>query len=279
MRAFVSTILFAVTCAASAAPAFAEEPEAMPAFALMDNTGDRSKINLDLADIIPMDSHADNVLVRSSILGQYVASNGFGGYAGITASGLLPEGDMGTGNLELGGVYHRALSSNVDFGVRAGLVLPTERVGKDRLPQLIQLVSTLIARPSDLATAVPDATWLRFGISPTYHRGPAFLRVDLGLDVPVRDHSIHGFDPIGHLNLGAGIRNDGFTATAELQTVFVRWGTNIDDPMQITSYHTAGLSARYQGKRVSPFVSVSTPLDDEVQGQIITVTAGLTIPF
>jgi hypothetical protein len=37
------------------------------------------------------------------------------------------------------------------------------------------------------------------------------------------------------------------------------------------------VSARYQGGRPSPFVSVSTPLDDELRGELFTVTGGLTI--
>ena len=127
---------------------------------------------------------------------------------------------------------------------------------------------TLIARPADLATAGPNTTWMRLGVSPTYHRGPVFLRTDLGVDVAVAD--AHGANVLEHVNFGAGIEHKGFAATAELQTLFTTKGE---------SFQVAGLSARYQGKWVSPYAAVSTPLDDGVRGNVVTVTTGLTLPF
>ena len=66
----------------------------------------------------------------------------------------------------------------------------------------------------------------------------------------------------------------GFTATAEMQTVFL-----LNNDRSDNSFHIAGLSVRYQGTRVSPFVSVSTPLEDGFRGEVVTVTTGLTFPF
>jgi len=266
----VSTLLFAFINIASVAPAFADDSPARPGFALMDNTGDGSKVNLDVAAIVPTDSHADGGLFRSSFLGQYVAPNGFGGYAGISASTLLPERDFGSnsgiGNLELGGLFRHALSAGFDLGIRVGFVVPTAS-GDDR--GFLQLASTAIARPADLATAFPTATtWLRLGVSPTYHRGPVFLRTDLGVDVPVS--GAQQANPIEHINLGAGIEHEGFAVTAELQAIFTTNGE---------FFKVAGLSARYLGNPVSPYVAVSTPLEDGLRGNVVTVATGLTFAF
>jgi hypothetical protein len=98
-----------------------------------------------------------------------------------------------------------------------------------------------------------------------------FLRTDLGVDVPI--HDSHGIDPFTHINFGAGIEKDGVTATAELQNVF-------ETGNGFAALQSAGLSVRYQGKWVSPYVSASTPLNgDGLFGKIVTVSAGVTLPF
>jgi len=266
----VVTFLLCSVSIALVTPAFADDAPARPAFALMDNTGDGSKINLDVAAIGPTDGHADSGLFRSSILVQYVALNGFGGYAGISTSMLLPErdsgGDLDIGNLELGGLFRHALSPGFDLGLRVGFVVPTAS-GNDG--GFLQLASTAIARPADLVTASPaTTTWLRLGVSPTYHRGPVFLRTDLGVDVPVS--GAQQANPIEHINLGAGIEHEGFAVTAELQAIFTTNGE---------FFKVAGLSARYLGNPVSPYVAVSTPLEDGLRGNVVTVATGLTFAF
>jgi hypothetical protein len=265
MRSLVSTFVFASTSFAATASALADDQAPKLPFALMDNTGDGSKIDLDIAAIVPTDGPGDGVLLRSRFLGQAVAQNGLGAYAGISASTLVFDNGFADsselGNLELGGLYQRALSSDLDLGMRIGLVLPT---ANDSFAPA-HVVSTLIARPADLVTAASGITWLRLGISPTYHRGPLFARVDLGIDVPIIDGE--GADPVEHLNLGVGVKGNAISLAAELQTVFLS-----------PSFHTAALTARYHGK-VSPHVSVSMPLDDVLRAEVVTVTAGLTVPF
>jgi len=260
--------MFVSTSIAFAAPAFADDAPAKPAFALMDNTGDGSKINLDVTANIPTNGTDNGVPFRSSLLGQYVAASGFGGYAGISASALAfdhgSENHVGIGDFELGGLYQHALSSDFAIGVRAGLTFPTASQNL-----ALHAGNTLIARPADLATAASNAAWLRLGVSPTYHRGPVFLRTDLGVDVAFIDDA-RDTPTLGHINFGAGIEHKGFAATAELQTIFTTKGE---------SFQVAGLSARYQGKWLSPYVAVSSPLDDGIRGNVVTTTAGLTIPL
>ena len=267
MHTLVFVLCFTSTSIALAAPAFADDLPTKPGFAVMDNTGDGSKVNFDAAAIVPTSSASSGVLLRSSILGQYVAPNGFGGYAGISASTLVFTSDSrsnsGLGSLELGSLYHHAVSAEFDLGLRAGLILPTASHDP-----LLQLASTLIARPADVTTVSPDTTWLRLGVSPTYHSGPIFLRADFGVDIAIIDG--RGSDAFKHINLGAGVGRNGVSATAELQTVFA---ANDD------SFSVASLSVRYQGPTASPFVSISTPLEKEFRGEIVTLTTGLTFPF
>lgn len=269
----VFSLLFASTSIALVAPAFADDPPAKPAFALMDNTGDGSKINLDVAAIIPTE-HPDGALFRFGFLGQYVGPSGFGGYAGISASNLFPADPAvgpGVGDAELGGLFQHALGREFDLGIRVGLAFPLANQADGRLADL---ASTLVTRPADLATTL-DASWLRLGISPTYHHGSAFLRADLGVDVPL--FNAQGIPPIGHLNLGAGMGGNGVIATAEMQTVFT--SDQGSDRKDFHSYSTAGLSVRYQGQQLSPYVMFSTPLEDGLRGNVVTATAGLTFPF
>jgi hypothetical protein len=197
----------------TSAPAFADGPETKPGFAGMDNTGDGSKLNLDGAVIVPTHGRGD-LLFRSSLLGQYVAPDGVGGYMGISAFDHQGNGDResgsGIGNLELGGLYHRALSSDVDLGVRVGFILPT---ASD---------NSAIVWPADVATAIAGPTWLRLGLSPTFHDGPVFARIDFGVDVPLSDRD--QLDPLEHFNVGIGIGSHGVSATAELQTIFAIGG-------------------------------------------------------
>jgi len=74
-----------------------------------------------------------------------------------------------------------------------------------------------------------------------------------------------------HINLGAGIGANGFSATAELQTVFALTSAR-------GTQENATVSLRYQDQ-VSPYVSVSTPLQDELHSGMFAVSAGVTIPF
>jgi hypothetical protein len=272
MRTLVSSLLFISTSAALAVPAVANPPATEAAteadFALVDHTDDDSKLNIEVATIFPTDPDAEGVLIRPNIHGQFIAPNGFGAYGAFAMSKLSSGGDWATGSLELGGLFHRALTPNVDLGIRAGVILPTAKGGGSAL---MHLLSTLVVRPSDLATVSPDTTWLRLCIAPTYRNGPLFLRADVGVDLAVANGE--EVDPMGHVNVGAGVGNSKFSATAEMQTVFA----TLLDKGDFGAFHTAGLSGRYHGKMVSPFVLVSTPIDDLFRGDVFTVTGGLSL--
>jgi hypothetical protein len=156
------------------------------------------------------------------------------------------------GNFEFGLLFHHALADTLDVGVRIGLVPPSEigaEGGHDTQRQ-----STLLVRPADFVTASPDATWLRLGVSPTYHSGGWFVRIDVGADLAAIDHE-HIDTALGHLNLGLGIG-------------------------AMPTYRSLGISARLRGESVSPYVVLAVPIynDDDLSrlGRVFTATIGLT---
>jgi hypothetical protein len=259
MTSFVAALLFTTVTVALTTPAQADEA-AVPIFALMDHTGDRSHARFEVAAGVLRGAAADT-LFRTSIFGQYVHPSGLGGYAGL-ALGVIAFDDLqgdhvGLGNLDLGSVYRRTLSSTLDVGLRAGLILPTSN------RPAIGLFCTWLARPADLATVAPDATWGRFGVSPTVHAGPAALRVDVGVDIPIIDR--RSLEPLWHANFGAGLAYRRFSAAAELQTVTIGR----------VRQHNAALSVRYPAK-LSPYLAVSMPVDQSLRGEAFGIITGLT---
>jgi len=280
MRTLACSLLLTTASTALAAPAFAETPAApAPAFAIMDNTGAPSQLDTDLAFMVPTDDEedGDGILLRMNLLGQYVAPGGFGGYAGIDVmQGLFDDSDdsyQAIGNLQLGGLFQRSLNPQVDIGARVGLILPT--ASDKGFDSLVHLIGTQVTRPADLATSAPDATWIRLGVSPTFHSGDVFLRTDAGIDVPVLDAENFKLDAIGHVNIGAGVRHDRLVATAELQSAFA---IGSEDDVE-SLVHTGALSVRYHGATLAPFVALSSPLDDDLAGEIFAITVGLTAPL
>ena len=242
-------------------PAFADEPDTQPLFALMDNTGDGTKFDAEVA-VVEVRS-LDGSLIVPRIAGQYVSAGGLGGYA-TTIAGLYTgqaDSDGGTGNLELGGLYRFVLGPHFDLGIRAGLMLPTG--GNE-----VAVLSLAVARPADLVLGARDTTALRLGISPTLHHGPFALRMDFGVD-EVLD-SPGNTDAILHLNFGIGVGGRQWSATAEYARVFTR-----DD--RLPALQNIGVSLRYRGNTVSPYFAISTPLEDELRDDAITVALGLTL--
>jgi hypothetical protein len=266
--------------AATGATAFADAPAERAPFATMDDTGDASKADVDLGIVRFDDGESDLTIGRLDLHGQYVAPSGFGGYAGITAATILFEDDdgdgddSGVGNLELGGLYQRALSPQFDLGFRVGMALPT---ATDDFGGLVNMIATSVARPSDVVAALPNTTWLRLGVSPTFHHNGLFLRADVGFDIAL-DGAEDFADTFAHVNLGVGYAQGPFGIAAELQNAVAFYdGDEGDDDSEWV--HTAALTARYRGRVVSPFVSISTPLDDGIRGDAFGISAGLTAAF
>jgi hypothetical protein len=280
----ILTSLLASTAALVASPAFADEPAAS-SFATVGSASDGSRVTADLGITVGEDIS----VVRSTITGQYLGAAGLGGYVGINGAiasidGLEEDSETleSLGNLELGGLYRRALSPELDLGLRLGVVLPTS---SDDFDAIANLMATAVARPTDFVTAHPEVTWLRAAVVPTFQRGALFARVDVGADIAILDTESAEYDVIGHANLGVGVRSGRVSITGELQNVaaFGEDGEEFgeDEVMDLSErfIHTAALSLRYHAPTVEPFISVSSPLDEETRGEFVTVAAGISAPF
>jgi hypothetical protein len=252
-----------------ATPAMADDQPVAPALGLMDTTADGTELVLELATLIPTEN-VDGVVEHPRMQLQHIAASGFGGYAGFSAGEVFGGGDSGgsISNLDLGGLYQHRINPDLAIGVRAGLLLDT---ASDT--DLANLIATPLTRPGDLATAVPG-TWLRLGGSLRFRTGAAFMGFDAGVDVPVRSGQL---PVIAHANLGAGITGDRWSGAVELGTLHVSSGSAdsfIADSFFAESFTVIGLAAHYHGESASPYVMISTPLDDGLAGKIVTLTVG-----
>lgn len=246
-----------------ATPAIADDLPITPVFGMMDNTGDGTELVLDVATILPT-RDVDFALLHPRIFMQHVAASGLGAYAGMGASLVVGDGgtnEAGLGNLDIGGLYQRVLSDQFAIGVRAGAILDTG-TGDTR----VNTTATALARPGDLATAAPG-NWIRLAVSPTYHQGIGFARLDAGVDIAV-DSDLH-IDRIEHANIGAGFGADRWSFTAELG------GVRVSNESDSETLVVAGLAARYHNDQVSPCVMVSGPLNNGLAGDVITLTVGI----
>jgi hypothetical protein len=269
-----SAVLAALATFTFTTIARAEAPEdARPAFTMMDNTGDGSELDLALPLAVGLGA-TPHQTYRPRLLVQDLAADGFGGYAALQGTAVSADGGdhdhaFSIGNLELGGLYHLAATPWLDLAARVGIALPTMTHG-DPARVWVPFATTII-RPADEATGIPG-TRLRFAISPTVHRGIAFARVDLGVDVPVAGQDAQLDYTLGHVNVGVGVALGAFTTTAELQVVKFL-GTPSEVGYQASS--VAGVAARYTRGRWSPYLLVSSPLET-FRGDYLTITAGMT---
>lgn len=267
MRVFVlvsSGCLAIAPAILGATPAVADDQPIAPALGLMDNTLDGTELVLELATLIP-NENANLVLVHPRMQLQHVAANGFGGYAGFSASAVLGGGDSGgsIGNLDLGGLYQHRIDPDIAIGVRAGLVLDTASDDKVVNYVATALVATALTRPGDLTTAVPG-NWLRLGGSLRFRAGTGFMGVDAGVDVPLGSY---GRDSIAHVNVGAGFLVDRWSVAAELGALRPAGGAP-------DAFTVVGLDIHYRGEPASPYFMISTPVHDYLGGRIITLTVG-----
>lgn len=242
-----------------ATPVIADELPVAPVPGVMDTTVDGTELVLELATSISTES-IDGAVLHPRMQLQHVAANGLGGYAGISAAEVMGNGDTGgsIGNVDLGGLYQHRINPDLAIGVRAGLLLDTATDDDSA-----NLIATLLTRPGDLATAVPG-TWLRTGGSLRFRSATGFMGLDAGVDVPLGSD---GRDPIAHVNVGAGVTVDRWSVAAELGMLRMNGG----DP---GSFNVMGLAAHYHGAQASPYIMVSTPLEEFFGGRIVTLTVG-----
>jgi len=219
---------------------------------------------------------------RLDLHGQWMHASGFGTYGQLAVSRAFlddsatiePIDTFALSNLEVGGQYRRALSSELSIVGHIGLTLPTAQ--NEGGAFLTNLMSSQ-RRFNDLVNAIPEITAIRLGVSPTWKRGAVFARADLGLDVIV-DHAdeMESPEPVGHANLAIGARSGKLSGAAELVTMFSTGDVSEGADRFI---HTGAVSFRYDAGQVSPSLTIVTPLDDGARGESLTVGAGVSAKF
>jgi hypothetical protein len=240
-------------------PSTAKVADLEPLFAMMDNTGDGTKVEINLAFAV-MPSSLDGMFLGGRMVVQRLWPSGHGIY------GTVMPTEAGLGSVDIGGLFHTAMSSNSSIGAKLGVAIALD--GDDAgIPWL----RNAMMQPADVILGL-DTTALRLGVSPTFRSEAGFLRIDLGIDVAMR----RGAFIIGHGNLGAGIGNEGLSATAELQSVFAS-----DGGSETTWFGALGVSVRLRRAAASPFVMVAKPFGIVGFGGLaeglFTVTVGFAL--
>lgn len=264
------TLVPLTSLAALAGVAAADDlPTGDVAFTTLGPDGQGSHVSLQLA--LQAIDGADEMIKRVDVGGQFMGRGNAGGYAALSLATIDEAGTIS--DLEVGGVY-LIHSGNTDTALRAGLVLPTSSDDFD--DAIVGIASTVLARPSDWVTSLPQTTSVRLAVAPTFRSGQVALRGDFGLDVPVatsEDGDVP--EPVYHLDVGIGYDGGAFGATAELQTV---GSTDADADGTL---HVLALG--FQGKRgqVRPFGTFSLPFasDDESLDGNYNVIGGVRFGF
>lgn len=276
MKTPIST-LSALVVIAMATPAFAQyasdygaidpgtDPGVVGEFASLDRMSPRTNFGADLGfayyrgDDDALLGDIDILTLRLDLHGQFVAANGFGGYASLPVTRAMVEDveDVtGVGNLDVGGFGVFDTGPTTTIIGRFGVFLPTaDEDGDGAAANLLGLP----ARVTDFYGAAPDVTTLRLSASPTYRSGNGFFRADIGLDLPIDEPEGTEQDPALRVNAGGGIDTGSTRLMGELALVDV-----FDQDITVV---TAMLSARFGTGSVRPGISIGAPIytNDEIE--------------
>jgi hypothetical protein len=259
-----------------ALPGLAAADDRVHDFVSLDRASGETAARADLSMITG--EGMDGAVTRLDLHGQWTNPTGLGLYGGFAVSRFFGDSDDEAptvfSNLELGGQKKWALGAH-SVVVHAGLSLPTSNTD-DGIEHLVTNAISIQRRFNDLVTIAPDVTMLRIGISPTFTDGKLFARFDLGADIVLDEPEMSSIDPIVHANAAVGVRDGQASGALELVTV----GTtgNLEEDEQ-RFFHTLAFSLRYDLGRVAPNFSITTPLDDDGRGEVVTVGAGVATAF
>ena len=246
------------------------DPNRPPGFALIERLDGNSWAGGDITYLV-LDGDADTPVMRVSLHGRYVhPRRRLGGYVELPLAIETGSGDdtAGIGNIEVGGLFLPRFTST-DFGmtVRLGLTLPT---GNEDRSGLLNLLATQV-RPDDLYLALPHATSLRFGASPTWRFGRMYGKLAIGVDVNIDQSGPTDADTVFRLGFGIGADFETVAITAEFSNVFP---TNDDaDALSV-----GALGARFATGTLRPYAALLVPLEDDTQSVYqVAITGGLEV--
>lgn len=246
-----------------------------PDMATLDRGDGISKFGVDAA-FSSIDTPFYDAALRFEVYGQHVTNSGFGVYGafpfarsfGDSANPLLPDPTTAIGNLELGGLYVITNSPTLSWVFRLGVALPTASDDGDGIATNFY---SMWPRLTDTALAVPDAYYVRFGISPLIHVDNVFLRFDLGFDLGSDDND--GADELLRLNMGAGVDLDVVALSLELVNLYSFDDFDEDDEW----VHTLAFTMRFMGEQLQPFLSLGAPVDDSRDSIRFFIAGGIQV--
>jgi len=260
---------------ALAAPAAAQRE---PDFATLDRGDGISHFGLDLAwvKLDPPTPPYDSA-VHLEVHGQYVLPSGLGFYGALPFAKTFGDGpdedefdgQGALGDVDLGGLYVIS-GPELSWVFRVGLVLPT--ASEDPGDFATNFWGQQF-RLTDIAMTNPDAWYLRVAVSPLFHAHRLFLRIDLGVDIPFAEDDYRA-DPIGRLNLGAGVDLGVAAVGVELANVADIDDDDEDPVGDEDVFSTVAVTARFMGTMLQPFISVGAPIDESVRDNVDLFVAG-----
>jgi len=265
-RLFVVLLLLG----AMSAPAAAQRE---PDFATLDRGDGITHFGLDLAwvrlDPPPLDS-----VLHFEVFGQFVAQSGLGFYVAFPFAKSfgdgVPEGELdgetSIGDLDVGGLYVIS-APELSWVFRLGLALPT--ASEDDGDFVTNFYGQQF-RLTDIALVYPNDYFARLSVSPLYHAHSLFLRIDLGVDVPFAedDPTFYPADPIGRLNLGAGVDLGQIALMAELATIVEFDDDDVDEDNDRDVFTTAAFTARFMGPQLQPYLTFGIPVQEYIRDTV-----------
>ena len=268
MRIIVISIVLALAGTAHAQRA--------PDMATLDRGDGISKFGIDGA-FSSIDTPFYDAALRFELYGQYVTRSGFGIYGAFPLAhtfgneddnpDTLPNPATAIGNLELGGLYVIDSNPTISWVFRLGVALPTASDGRDGAATNFYATWP---RLTDLALAVPNAWYVRFGVSPLIHVNHVFFRADLGFDVGLDDDDNNANEFL-KLNLGGGIDLGVVALSLELVNIY-----NLDEFGDDDDWaNTLAFTVRFMGERLQPFLSLGTPIDNSRDDIAFFFAAGI----
>lgn len=271
MRIFVLSILLAISTAAHAQRA--------PDMSTLDRGDGISKLGLDLA-FSSIDHPFYSAALRFEIHGQYVTDSGLGFYGALPISRSFgaddepansPDNATALGNLDAGLLFVIESSPTISWVFRGGVAFPT---AADDVDGATTNAFATYPRLTDVALTVPDAWYVRLGVSPLLHVNRFFLQADVGFDIGLDDEDDLA-DELFRLNVGAGY--DFGAAALSLELVNVYTLDEFDDDDEFIS--TLAVTVRFMGEQLQPFLTVGTPVDDVRESVPFFVAGGLKFAF
>lgn len=263
----VSSLLVGLAAASTASADTAEGP--LFDSLTLDRHSPVSKVDIDFGFVFfDEPNNYDQTIMGLTFGGQFVEPNsGIGVYGALPLSYLsyedrrLPgvvveDSALVLGNVELGGIFSKWMSSRWAMVFHAGVALPTAE-DDDALAGAAPAASS--PRYIDAVQRIPNSTWLRLGFSPQGRSGGVFWRGDLGVDLALdEDNSTSNLSPI--LRIGGALGFDLGTAQIMGELGFV----NVDDERANNDDDTTGtfaIGARFLAGGVTPGIALILPVE------------------